>query len=71
MIVKYVVCGCEHIAGVVIQGLGGGPSSIRAVDEGDYKRAAYEQERSIRETNRNQSKGRAGEDSGAHKILHN
>ena len=45
MIVKYVVCGCEHIAVVVIQGLGGGPSSIRAVDEGDYKRAAYEQEK--------------------------
>ena len=43
MIVKYVVCGCEHIAGVVIQGLGGGPSSIRA-DDND-KRDASEQEK--------------------------
>ena len=60
MIVKYVVCGCEHIAGVVIQGLGGGPSSIRAVDEGDYKRAAYEQERSIREKSERKARAERG-----------
>ena len=42
MIVKYVVCGCEHIAGVVIQGLGGGPSSIRADND---KEDASEQEK--------------------------